>query len=413
MVLKNHSEDIGGESMNLDGYWEGKIEVPNQQLHIIVEFEEEDGKLSIPVQGLNDCPLSHVKVDDSNVFFEMEIQGDILTFDGQFEEEKIKGIFTQQGRSFPFELVKGNLDNVSELVDKDLTEIEFSDGVMKGKVETPEGQGPFPVAIIIAGSGPTDKDGNSKALPGENNSLKMIAEDLASEGIASIRYDKRGVGDNMILGGNEKDLRFDDYIDDAVAWMTYAENNDLFSSVSVIGHSEGSLIGMVASYQEDADAFVSLAGAGRQADDILNEQLETQLSGDLLKEAKEILDNLKRGETVKNISSELQSIFRPSVQPYMMSWMGYNPRQELAKVDSPILIVNGTRDLQVPVSDAEILYNAKPNSEFLIIEDMNHVLKEAPAEQKGNLATYFIPDIPLAKGLMNSIIDFLKENSNR
>jgi len=413
MVLKNHSEDIGGESMNLDGYWEGKIEVPNQQLPIIVEFEEEDGKLSIPVQGLNDCPLSHVKVDDSNVFFEMEIQGDILTFDGQFEEEKIKGIFTQQGRSFSFELVKGNLDNASELVDKDLTEIEVSDGVMKGKVETPEGQGPFPVAIIIAGSGPTDKDGNSKALPGENNSLKMIAEDLASEGIASIRYDKRGVGDNMILGGNEKDLRFDDYIDDAVAWMTYAENNDLFSSVSVIGHSEGSLIGMVASYQEDADAFVSLAGAGRQADDILHEQLETQLSGDLLMEAKEILDNLKRGETVKNISLELQSIFRPSVQPYMMSWMEYNPRQELAKLDCPILIVNGTRDLQVPVSDAEILYNAIPNSEFLIIEDMNHVLKEAPTDQNGNLATYFNPDIPLAKGLMNSIIDFLKENSNR
>ncbi|WP_059103436.1 alpha/beta hydrolase family protein [Shouchella shacheensis] len=394
--------------MNLDGYWEGKIVVSNQQLPIIVEFEEEDGKLSIPIQGLNDYPLSLVKVDDSSVFFEMDIQGDIVTFEGQFEEEKITGTFTQQAQSFPFKLMKGNLDNASELVDKDLTEIEVSDGVMKGKVETPEGQGPFPVAIIIAGSGPTDKDGNSKALPGENNSLKMIAEGLTSEGIASIRYDKRGVGDNMILGGNEEDLRFDDYIDDAVAWMTYAENSDLFSSVSVIGHSEGSLIGMVASYQEDANTFVSLAGAGRQADDVLHEQLETQLSGDLLKEAKEILDNLKRGETVKNISSELQSIFRPSVQPYMMSWMEYDPRQEMAKLDSPILIVNGTRDLQVPVSEAEILYNAKPNSEFLIIEGMNHVLKEAPAEQKGNLATYFNPDIPLAKGLMNSIIDFLK-----
>ena len=144
------------------------------------------------------------------------------------------------------------------------------------------------------------------------------------------------------------------------------------------------------------------------ADGVLHEQLETQLSGDLLKEAKGILDNLKSGETVKNISPELQSIFRPSVQPYMMSWMEYDPKQELAKLDSPILIVNGKRDLQVPVSEAESLHDAIPNSELLIMEDMNHVFKEVSADQEDNIATYSNPDIPLAEGLMGSIIDFLK-----
>ncbi|MDO7486185.1 alpha/beta hydrolase [Peribacillus frigoritolerans] len=173
--------------------------------------------------------------------------------------------------------------------------------------------------IIIAGSGPTDKDGNTIGNPGKNNSLKMLAESLAEKGIASIRYDKRGIGENMQLTGKEEDLRFEQYIDDAAAWVKFAKKDGRFSKVGIIGHSEGSLIGMAAAKKTETDIFISLAGAGEPIDQVLIKQLEEQLTPSLLTETKDILAKLKQGKQVETVSADLQSVFRPSVQPYMIS----------------------------------------------------------------------------------------------
>lgn len=274
---------------------------------------------------------------------------------------------------------------------------------------TPEGVGPFPVMLMLSGSGPTDKNGNSLMAVGKNNSLKMVAEALAQEGVATIRYDKRGIGDNIGLLGKEEDLRFENYSEDAALWIDYAKSQDEFSSVGVIGHSEGSLIGMLAAKQQDASSFISLAGAGRPADEVLIEQLEQQLPEHVLNEVKAIIDQLKKGQTAKKVSPELTHIFRPSVQPYLISWLSYSPQEELAKLDMPVLVAGGTTDLQVPVEDASLLQSANSRVELLIVEDMNHVLKNAPAELVANRASYENPDLPLADGLMDGILAFLKK----
>lgn len=393
---------------SIEGVWEGSINVPNQPLPIIVEFGADKGTISIPVQGVNDYPLTNTKLNGADVFFDMNIQGQKLTFDGKVEQEKITGTFTQQGQNFPFELVKGIK---GEEVEEDrLVEVKVEGGMMSGQLEIPEGQGPFPLLVIIAGSGPTDRNGNSIALPGKNNSLKMIAEDLADNGVATIRYDKRGVGKNTGLAGKEEDLRFDQYIDDAAAWLQFAKEDVRFSKVGIIGHSEGSLIGMVASKNADADVFVSIAGAGRPIDEVLLEQLQVQLPANLMEESKNILGKLKQGEQVKTVSLELQSVFRPSVQPYMISWLQYDPVEQLQKLNCPVLLVNGNVDIQVPVKDAELLHEAKKDSDLLIVDKMNHILKEAPADREGNIATYSNPDLSLAKGLIDGIVDFLQEH---
>ena len=257
---------------SIEGLWDGSIIIPNQPLSIILTFEKNNGAISIPAQGLSDYPLTSVTVNESDVFFDMTIQGQTITFEGKVEQEKITGTFTQQGQSFPFELTKGSKEQLAEI--GDFVEVKLKDGTMSGQLETPQGEGPFPLMVIIAGSGPTDRDGNSVALPGKNNSLKMLAESLAAEGVASIRYDKRGVGKNASLAGKEEDLRFGHYIDDAAAWVQFAKTDERFSKVGIIGHSEGSLIGMVAAEKTDADAFISIAGAGRPIDQILLEQLE-------------------------------------------------------------------------------------------------------------------------------------------
>lgn len=391
---------------NILGNWEGAIQIPETPLPITVQFGEKTSTISIPVQGLNKYPLENVKLMEPDIYFDMNIQGQRITFDGNVVNDNITGIFKQNGQQFPFELTKVSLESVT---DKGKTvKVKVSDGEMIGVLEKPEGDGPFPVMIIIAGSGPTDHNGNSIMLPGKNNSLKMLAEDLAKQGIASIRYDKRGIGENAHLVTKEELLTFDQYIDDAASFIEYVKNDKLFSKVGVIGHSEGSLVGMLAANKKNIDVFISIAGAGRPIKDVLIEQLEGKLTGNLLEESKTILGKLAKNEQVANVSTELKSIFRPSVQPYLISWLVYNPSEEIQKLNCRVLIINGTYDLQVPETDAEALYDSKVGSSLLIIKNMNHILKEAPADTKGNMDTYTNPKLPLAKGLVEGIVEFIK-----
>src|SRR5688572_17232155 len=189
--------------------------------------------------------------------------------------------------------------------------LETPTAVLYGTLERPQPRARVPVVLIIAGSGPTDRDGNSPLLPGKNNSLKLLAEALAARGIASVRYDKRGVGETgkamqraaektkTIL--REEDLSFETYIDDAVRWGKRLRDDRRFSKLTVIGHSEGSLIGMVAAQRIPAEAFVSIAGAGRPINQILLDQLRSQLPPDLLKTTEDILVQLAAGKRVDSV----------------------------------------------------------------------------------------------------------------
>ncbi len=158
--------------------------------------------------------------------------------------------------------------------------------------------------------------------------------------------------------------------------------------------------------KDNADAYISLAGAGRSADLIIAEQIEKQAPF-LKKETDENLKILKEGKTFELKNQMLASIFRASVQPYMISWIKYNPQEEIKKLNIPILIINGTKDIQVPESDAKLLHEANPKSELKIIDKMNHVLKEIN-EDAENIKSYSNPDLPIMEELSNSINSFIK-----
>lgn len=275
------------------------------------------------------------------------------------------------------------------------------DGIeIHGSLMVPDIDGPMPVALIIAGSGPTDRNGNNPMMT--NNALKMVADGLANEGIASVRYDKRGVAESLVEGLDESTLRFEHFIEDAQAWLEFLEEDQRFSSRWVIGHSEGSLIGMVAAQQSGADGFISLAGVGESADLTLKRQLSTQpepFRGQMM----EMIDQLKAGELLGAVDPMFNALFRESVQPYMISWFAYDPTEWIAKLNVPVLIVQGTTDLQVTVEDANKLSAAQPEAQLLVIEGMNHILKEAPLERGANLVTYNQGDLPLAEGLIDSV----------
>ncbi|WP_353550114.1 alpha/beta hydrolase [Sediminibacterium sp. KACHI17] len=276
-------------------------------------------------------------------------------------------------------------------------------GNIMGTLLMPGASSKVPVVLIIAGSGPTDRNGNNPMM--KNESLHMLAQGLAAKGIASVRFDKRGIAASASAGKKEADLRFDDYIQDAIAWIELLKKDSRFSKVIVAGHSEGSLIGMVAANGR-ADGFVSIAGAGKAADRILKDQLATQPA--MVKDPSyRIIDSLVQGKTVTDVSPMLFSLFRPSVQPYMISWFQYDPIKEITKLNIPVLIVQGTHDLQITTADADALAVAKPNAKKVVIQKMNHVLKIVEGGQAENIASYSNPSLPVSEALVAEVVSFV------
>lgn len=278
-------------------------------------------------------------------------------------------------------------------------------GAIHGTLLVPETSKKVPIALIIAGSGPTDRNGNS--LMTTNNSLKMLAENLGLNGIASLRFDKRGIGESKNAGISESDLRFEDYINDVKAWCKLLKKDSRFSDLIIIGHSEGSLIGMIASQEKLVTKFISIAGAGFPAADILRRQLEEQPLM-VLEMSVPILEKLKRGEIENHPPQILYALFRPSVQPYLISWFKYNPQTEISKLKMPILIIQGSTDIQTTIEDAENLSKSNKNAQKVIIEKMNHVLKTAEFDRIKNIETYNNPELPINAKLVTETINFIK-----
>ena len=285
-------------------------------------------------------------------------------------------------------------------------ELQTSSGTVYGTLLVPTNTNTkIPVALIIAGSGPTDRDGNNPVM--KNNSLKLLAESLANKGIASLRFDKRGIGASKQAAKSESDLKFDDYIQDVIGWVNLIKQENLFSKIIVIGHSEGSLIGMNAA--KEANGFISLSGAGNSADFILKDQLSAQ--GKQIQDmCFPIIDSLKAGKLVSNISPILNSLFRESVQPYMISWFKHNPQADLAQLNYPCLIVQGDNDLQVSIKEAQFLASVSDRHKLVIIEKMNHVLKTIDSKDRAvNLAAYSNPTMPISIALTEAIVNYIKE----
>lgn len=260
------------------------------------------------------------------------------------------------------------------------------------------------LAIIIAGSGNTDRDGNQPQM--KNNSLKFLAEYLSSNGIATLRFDKRGIAKSAGTV-NESNLKFEDYINDVVMWVELFKAQKSYSRIFIIGHSEGSLIGMVAAGKSKADGYVSIAGIAVPANEILIEQLKTAVPAQLFDECKRNIDTLSQGQLIKKPNPMLAALFRPSIQPYMISWFKYNPVEEIAKLKCPVLILQGTTDIQVDVENATKLASANNKAKLVTFEGMNHILKLADADRQKNITTYMNPDLPVVPELLESIKSFI------
>ncbi|MGK2741784.1 alpha/beta hydrolase [Tepidicaulis sp. LMO-SS28] len=284
---------------------------------------------------------------------------------------------------------------------------------LHGTLELPGGSGPFRAVLIHPGSGPTDRDGN---LPGAaNNNLRYLAQELSRQGVASLRIDKRGVGESAPAALDEADLRFTTYVNDMTAWAAWLSSRAEISGVYLLGHSEGAHIATLAARKAAPAGLILLAGAGHDAPATIRRQLshpDAAVPPSLLSEAERILSDLEKGNTVSNVPPQLTALFRPSVQPYLISWFAHDPAKELAELgpELPVLLIHGTRDLQISRQDAARLAAARPTAVQLEIDNMNHVLKIAPATRAENIALYSAPEVPIAAALAPAITGFVHQS---
>ena len=402
---------------DITGQWNGLLKVPGVQLRLIFHINKTDAGYSAimdsPDQGVNGISMSRTTFEKS--VLTVELTASQFEYIGKLDSTGIVvGTFKQAGQSFPMNLSrvlieKEKISRASDIKDTSFIETEIilqtKSGQIFGTLTTPKKFSKIPVALIIAGSGPTDRDCNQAMM--QCNAYKKLAYGLAGNNIASLRYDKRGVAKSIGAAKSESDLRFEDYINDAKEWIQLLEKDNRFSTVIVIGHSEGSLIGMIAA--TIADKFVSIAGPGQSIDKVLKEQLSTQPK-EIQDLTYPIIDSLKNGKIVNNVDPSLYSLFRLSVQPYTISAFKYDPQIEIQKLPIPILIVQGTNDIQVSVENAKKLSKANPKSQLVLIDKMNHIFRAVEGDRQANLETYNNFNLPLAEGLVKEISNFILNN---
>ncbi len=281
---------------------------------------------------------------------------------------------------------------------------------LSGTLLKPQGIARPPVVLLIAGSGPTDRNGNQAGVgPGE---LRQLAEQLAERGIASLRYDKRGIGRSSMAGLREDDFVLNSFVEDATTWLGWLQQRTDLGPRIAVGHSEGGLIALLLAKRSALSGIVLLATPGRRLGDVLRDQLQqSPMEPSLKTEALTILAALERGEAVASVSAALMPLFRPSVQPFLRSELGIDPAQELRSLTLPVLIVSGGRDLQVRAEDAALLAAARPDAARLDVADMNHVLKIAPADAGGQQDAYSNPNLPLAPGLADAVAALVRRSA--
>jgi hypothetical protein len=274
-------------------------------------------------------------------------------------------------------------------------------GAIDAYLTIPPGVERPPVALLIAGSGSTDHDGNGPQI--KPATLKKLSEQLLARNIATLRYDKRGAGGWKAAFGRPEDFRFKDYVDDAVALVNYLRGSGKFSKVVLVGHSEGGLVAILAAPRVPVDRLVLLATAARRQGDLLKAQLEKQLAPDLFAPVAKAIDAIMAGQIVDPPPG---LAIPPSMQPGIASAFTEDPIDPLRKIEVPTLIVGGGRDHQVARLDFIALSAAAPAAKMLWLADMNHVLNDV-SDEADDLAAYSQSERPLDSTLIDAVATFI------
>ncbi len=283
-------------------------------------------------------------------------------------------------------------------------------GPLKGLLLTPDDRKARSVALIVPGSGPTDRDGNGPMI--KSATYRLLAEGLADHGIASVRIDKRGLFTSAGAVPDADAVSMEDYADDVHCWIDVIKRMIRADCVWLIGHSEGGLVSLMASAKPDSICgLVLLASPGRPPGDILREQMKRfAKTRAVLDQSLSAIAALEAGNRVDatDLDPALAPVFRVGVQGFLISFLAVQPDLLAQSYTGPMLILQGRRDLQVSEADADRLKKANHDAELVLLDNTNHVLKTVTTDDAdANMATYVDPHLPLAPGVVEAVARFI------
>ncbi len=288
-------------------------------------------------------------------------------------------------------------------------------GPLVGSYRAPSTNEQAPVALVIPGSGPTDRDGNNP-LGIRASTYKYLAKELAQAGIASLRIDKRGLFGSHQAVTDPNQVIVDDYVADTKSWITLLKEKKGHACIWLIGHSEGGLVALKsAAKTPGVSGIILMASPGYPLDVILKKQLsDNPANKPLLNDAFRIIDLLKAGKKadISAVHPALKQLFAPTIQGYLTDLMQYDPAALIANIKQPVLILQGEQDIQVSIDDARQLKKALPIAKLVLLPSVDHLLKPVNGKSRAdNLATYGDPDLALAPKVSGTIADFILSNS--
>lgn len=289
-------------------------------------------------------------------------------------------------------------------------------GPLKGTMLAPAAGSPA-MMLIIPGSGPTDRNGNNP-YGVRASTYRLLAEGLAQHGIGTVRIDKRGMYGSRGAVADGNAVTIEDYVTDTGSWIAAIRKQTGVPCVWVLGHSEGGLVALAAVQKvQDICGLVLVSAAGRPLGEVIRQQIkDNPANAPILGQAMTAIDNLEAGKRVdtSTMNPALMPLFAPQVQGFLISVFSYDPAKLIAAVTKPLLIVQGKRDMQVSVADAERLKQAAPSAKLVLLDDTNHVLKTVTSDdRRANAATYADPRLPLAPGVVDAIADFVNDATKK
>jgi uncharacterized protein len=301
--------------------------------------------------------------------------------------------------------------SVASALPETLIEATGPQGPLMGTLLSPATMENAPVVLMIPGSGPTDRDGNS-VLGIKASSYRLLAEGLAEHGISSVRIDKRGMFASKAAVRDANAVTIADYVSDVRAWMATIRQRTSARCVWLLGHSEGGLVALAAAQNpRDICGLVLVAAAGRPLADVMREQLKNNpANAPILEQAVAAVDALAAGKTVDvtQLNPVLVPLFHPKVQNFLIDVFSYDPAALLAHYEGPVLILQGQEDIQVLERDARLLKQANGRATLVMLPNVNHVLKSIASDDRAaNLAAYANPSLPIAPGVVDAIAQFV------
>ena len=409
------------------GAWSGDLNFMGTKLPLVFNFSADGCTLDSPAQGVKDIPAQKSVAEDGTIKVTVAMFG--ATFEGKMEGDCINGTFAQDAIQLPLTLKRGAQEvrrpqtPVAPFPYKQ-EEVSFENAGFRfgGTLCTPANcTSDTPVVLLVTGSGQQNRDEELF----QHRPFAVIADALARNGIASLRYDDRGWGDEST---DFSRFTTDDFKQDAAAALQLLRQRFHFSRVGIVGHSEGGTIALMLAAEGKPDFIVSLAGMAASGRETILQQnrlalLAVGMTPDVVetycKPIAKALDALAEGKAIEEISdadvqaAEMKSVFRKTLQqgnsPYMRHFLTLNPAALLPKIKCPVLALNGTKDMQVDCTqNLGTLEKGLTNCRHDIkkVEGVNHLFQHC---QTGIVMEYHQIEETMAPEVLDIITEWIKK----